>query len=81
MDSNNYNALIVALNYEHVYEYNYYKQILFQTVLRAKRLGCKKLDVAFTAELEKKKIGAQTVNVFAYVQSSEHLNESIIEFT
>ena len=81
VDSNNYNALIVGLNYEHVYEYNCYKQILFQTVLRAKYLGCKKLDLAFTAELEKKKIGAQTVNVFAYVQSSEHLNESIIEFT
>lgn len=81
VDSNNYNALMVGLNYEYVYEYNCYKQILFQTVLRAKYLGCKKLDLAFTAELEKKKIGAQTVNVFAYVQSSEHLNESIIEFT
>ena len=41
VDSNNYNALIVGLNYEHVYEYNCYKQILFQTVLRAKYLGCK----------------------------------------
>ena len=80
VDSNNYDALIVGLDYEYVYKYNCYKQILFQTVLRAKKLGCKKLDLAFTAELEKKKLGAQKVNVFAYVQSSEHLNRSIIEF-
>lgn len=81
VDSNNYDALIVGLDYEYVYNYNCYKQILFQTVLRAKKLGCKKLDLAFTAELEKKKLGAQKVNVFAYVQSSEHLNRRIIEFT
>ena len=73
-------ALIVGLDYEYVYEYNCYKQILYQTVLRAKNLGCEKLDLAFTAELEKKKLGAQKVNVFAYVQSSDHLNGSIIEF-
>ncbi len=80
VNSNNYDALIVGLDYEYVYKYNCYKQILFQTVLRAKKLGCKKLDLAFTAELEKKKLGAQKLNVFAYVQSSEHLNRSIIEF-
>ena len=80
VDNSNYDALIVGLDYEYVYEYNCYKQILFQTVIRAKNLGCKKLDLAFTAELEKKKLGAQPVNVFAYVQASEHLNRSILEF-
>ena len=80
VDRNNYDALIVGLNYDYVFEYNCYKQILFQTMLRAKHLGCKKLDLAFTAELEKKKLGAQVVNVFAYIQTSEHLNGSIIEF-
>ena len=81
VDNSNYDALIVGLDYEYVYEYNCYKQILFQTVIRAKNLGCKKLDLGFSAELEKKKLGAQPVNVFAYVQASEHLTRSILEFS
>ena len=75
-----YNAMIVGLNYKYVYAYNCYKQILFQTLLRAKELNCKKLDLAFTAELEKKKLGARPKEVFAYVQSTEHLKGSIMEF-
>ena len=43
VDNSNYVALIVGLDYEYAYEYNCYKQILFQTVIRAKNLGCKKL--------------------------------------
>ena len=81
VSKNDYDAMIVGLDYEYVYEYNCYKQILFQTVIRAKKLNCKKLDLAFTAELEKKKLGAQAIDVFAYVQSSDHLKASILEFT
>ncbi|MFK7796400.1 MAG: GNAT family N-acetyltransferase, partial [Aureispira sp.] len=76
-----YNAMIVGLNYEYVYNYNCYKQILYKTLLRAKELDCNKLDLAFTAELEKKKLGAKPTEVFAYVQSTEHLKGSILAFT
>ncbi|MDC3388312.1 aminotransferase class I/II-fold pyridoxal phosphate-dependent enzyme [Flavobacteriaceae bacterium] len=76
----NYNAMIVGLDYNYVYEYNVYKQILYQTVQRAKKLNSIKIDLAFTAELEKKKLGAKPQNVFAYVQSTEHLKGSILEF-
>ncbi|MEO1628456.1 MAG: GNAT family N-acetyltransferase, partial [Bacteroidota bacterium] len=75
-----YNALIVGLDYEYVYTHKTYKQILFKTLLRAKELGCKKLDLAITAELEKKKIGARPKEVFAYTQATEHLKGSILEF-
>ncbi|MEM9920208.1 MAG: bifunctional aminotransferase class I/II-fold pyridoxal phosphate-dependent enzyme/GNAT family N-acetyltransferase [Bacteroidota bacterium] len=75
-----YNALIVGLDYDYVYSHKTYKQILFKTLLRARALDCKKLDLAITAELEKKKIGARPKEVFAYMQATEHLKGSILEF-
>ncbi len=75
-----YNAMIVGLDYRYAYTYNCYKQLLFKSVARARDLNCQKLDLAFTAELEKKKLGARPVPVFAYVQASEHLKGSILEF-
>jgi 7-keto-8-aminopelargonate synthetase-like enzyme/predicted N-acyltransferase len=74
-----YNALAVGLNYEYVRTHNTYKQILFQSVLRAQALGCKNLDLAFTAELEKKKVGAKVKPVYAFVQAAEHLSHAILE--
>ncbi|MEM9546521.1 MAG: bifunctional aminotransferase class I/II-fold pyridoxal phosphate-dependent enzyme/GNAT family N-acetyltransferase [Bacteroidota bacterium] len=75
-----YNAMIVGLDYEYVYSHKTYKQILYRTMVRARSLNCQKLDLAFTAELEKKKLGARPKEVFAYVQASEHLKESILEY-
>ena len=36
-----------------------YRQALFQTVLRAKELGIEYLNLGFTADLEKKRLGAK----------------------
>ncbi|EAY30298.1 bifunctional aminotransferase class I/II-fold pyridoxal phosphate-dependent enzyme/GNAT family N-acetyltransferase [Microscilla marina] len=74
-----YNALAVGLNYEYVRTHNTYKQILYQSVLRANALGCITLDLAFTAELEKKKVGATVKPVYAFVQAAEHLSHAILE--
>ena len=74
----NYNALIVGLDYDYVRTFNTYKQILYRTVWRAWDLGCTHLDLAFTAELEKKKIGARPYPVCIYVQSTDHFNQAVI---
>ncbi len=73
-----YNAMIVGLDYEYVYTHNTYKQILYQTLKRARSLGAKALDLAFTAELEKKKLGARPREVYAYVQTAEHYQNSVL---
>lgn len=78
-NGNMYNALVVGLNYEYVRTHNTYKQMLFQSVLRAQTLGCTSLDLAFTAELEKKKVGAVIKPVYAFVQAVEHLSHAILE--
>ncbi|MEN0004791.1 MAG: bifunctional aminotransferase class I/II-fold pyridoxal phosphate-dependent enzyme/GNAT family N-acetyltransferase [Bacteroidota bacterium] len=73
-----YNALIIGLNYEYVRSHNTYKQMLYQTVLRAKAIGCEQVDLAYTAELEKKKVGARPYQVCAFVQSMDHFNQVVI---
>ncbi len=74
-----YNALLVGLDYEHLWQHNIYKQILFQSVLRAKELNCNSVDLAYTAELEKKKVGASVQPAYAYVMALEHYSFAVLE--
>ncbi len=69
-----YNALTVGLDYRYVKTHNTYKQILFQTVKRAHALGCHKVDLAYTADMEKKKVGATTETAYAYTLAMEHFS-------
>ena len=73
-----YTALIVGLDYNYVRSHNTYKQILFQTVMRSRELGCTSIDLAFTATAVKKKVGAAPVAARAYVQVLDHFNMSVI---
>jgi len=79
LNATTYNAMFVGLDYDYVKVHNTYKQILFQSLIRAKELGYKTLDLAHTAELTKKKIGAKSQEVRAFVQSTEHFNEQVLE--
>ena len=74
-----YSALIVGLDYEYVRSHGTYKQILYKTVQSAWERECKTLDLAYTAELEKKKVGARPYPTSAYVQVENMYNHAIIE--
>ena len=69
---NVYHAQLVGLDYDYVREKGTYKQILYQTVKRANHLGCQKVDLAFTAAMEKKKVGAIPKKTFGFVMALEH---------
>jgi len=69
---NIYNAQLVGLDYNYAREYGCYKQILYQTVKRAKYLGCEKIDLAYTADMEKKKVGAKPKDNFGFAMALEH---------
>jgi hypothetical protein len=62
----------VGLDYNYVRTQGSYKQILYQTVKRAKYLGCEKIDLAYTAGMEKKKVGAKPKNNFGFAMALEH---------
>lgn len=74
-----YTALVVGLDYDYVRSHGSYKQILFQTVMRANALGCASLDLAFTATAVKKKVGARPRRARAYVQLLDHYNAHVID--
>ncbi|MCB0524594.1 MAG: GNAT family N-acetyltransferase [Lewinellaceae bacterium] len=78
MESAKYDALIVGLDYNYVRSHNIYKQMLYLTVWRAWELGCSEIDLAYTAELEKKKVGARPVETIAFVQAMDHFNHAVI---
>lgn len=74
-----YNAMIVGMDYRYLRSHDVYKQVLFQTVLRARASGAQRLDLAFTAEQVKKKVGAKFESTTAYVQLSDHYNHAVID--
>lgn len=74
-----YAALIVGLDYSVVRSHGVYKQALFQTVQRARALNCAVVDLAYTADLEKKKVGARPEEVYGYVQVFDHYNYAVLE--
>jgi len=73
-NAEHYSALIVGLNYDFVASHGTYKQILYRSVWRAWEMGCTKLDLAYTADRIKKKVGAKQLQVTAFVQSTDHFN-------
>ena len=75
----NYSALIVGLDDDYLRSLGTYKQILYLTVQRARQLDCQRLDLAYTAELEKRKVGARPYATCAFVQIEDDYNHVIIE--
>ncbi|MEM7040951.1 MAG: GNAT family N-acetyltransferase, partial [Bacteroidota bacterium] len=73
-----YLAMIVGLDYDKLKANETYKQILYRTVWRAWEQGCKTLDLAFTADTVKKKVGARPYQARAYVQLMDHYNHAVI---
>jgi hypothetical protein len=74
-----YNALVVGLDYSEVASHDVYKHILYRTVLRARELGCCTIDLAYTAAVAKKKVGARPQQRCAYVQIEDHFSQALME--
>ena len=61
-----YSALLVGFDETYLHSHALYKVALYRTVERAKALGCRSVDLAFTAETVKKKVGARPRPTCAY---------------
>lgn len=79
VNEGSYNTIVVGLDYEKVHSHHAYKQALLQTVLRAKDLGCSRIDLGYTADLEKKRVGAKRQESFSYVMAMEHYSYAVLE--
>ncbi|WP_405199342.1 aminotransferase class I/II-fold pyridoxal phosphate-dependent enzyme [Christiangramia sp. LLG6405-1] len=70
--NNIYAPAVVGMDYEFSREYNVYRQLLYQTILRAKELGNSRIDFGLTAGFEKRKVGATVIPRCAYFQTRDN---------
>jgi hypothetical protein len=72
--SDNYIPMIIGLDYDFNANYKVYRQALYQVVMRAGKLGKKKVLLGFSAAIEKKKVGATTTPTYAFMQIKDNYN-------
>ncbi len=77
-DNNSYYPVIIGMNYSQP-TLKVYKQMLFQTISRGMELSKTSIFLGLTATMEKRKIGAVTINQVAYLQSKNNFNQYLIE--
>jgi 7-keto-8-aminopelargonate synthetase-like enzyme len=69
---NIYTPAIVGMDYKWSREYNIYRQLLYQTILRAGKLGNRRIDFGLTAGFEKRKVGARVIDKCCYIQTRDN---------
>jgi len=76
--SDSYIPMIIGLNYNYNKEYNIYRQALYQLVMRATALGKQNMNLGFSASIEKRKMGAKTIPVHAYMNIKDSFNQEVL---
>ncbi|MEL7146398.1 MAG: GNAT family N-acetyltransferase, partial [Bacteroidota bacterium] len=67
-----YVPVLIGMNYEDNEAFSIYRQMLYQTIERARNLGCTKINFGFSASFEKKKLGSNIVPTHAYIQAKDN---------
>ena len=78
--SNVYTPAVIGMDYQFSREYNIYRQLLYQTIMRARELGSKRIDFGLTAGFEKRKVGAQIIDRCCYIQTRDNFAMEALEF-
>ncbi|MCM8570302.1 bifunctional aminotransferase class I/II-fold pyridoxal phosphate-dependent enzyme/GNAT family N-acetyltransferase [Gramella jeungdoensis] len=63
---------LVGMDYDYSREFHVYRQLLYQTIKRARDLKMKRIDLGFSASFEKRKLGASIISKQAYIQSNDN---------
>lgn len=56
VSGNVYNAMFIGIDKTFVADFSLYRQALYHVIIRAKAIGCKSVNLGFTASLEKKSL-------------------------
>ncbi|MGS2739645.1 aminotransferase class I/II-fold pyridoxal phosphate-dependent enzyme [Sinomicrobium sp. M5D2P17] len=73
-----YVPAFIGMDYRYAREYQLYRQMLYQTVIRAGSLGFRRVDFGLSASFEKKKIGAKVISKVAYVQAMDNFSMELM---
>ena len=76
--NNNYNFVMVGIDYDFQPTYKCYKQALYQVLLRAKQLNKTTVNMGYTASDEKRKYGARKISSVAYMQVKDNYSLEVI---
>jgi len=63
---------LIGMDYIAGHSFNLYRQLLYQTIKRARELQIKRIDFGISATFEKKKLGASVIPKVAYVQARDN---------
>jgi 7-keto-8-aminopelargonate synthetase-like enzyme len=75
---NAYMPMVMGMDYTYNKDFKIYRQALYQLVKRAKRLDKEKVCLGFSAGIEKKKVGAEAVETYAYMQAKDNFNFQVL---
>ncbi|GAA3586921.1 bifunctional aminotransferase class I/II-fold pyridoxal phosphate-dependent enzyme/GNAT family N-acetyltransferase [Flavivirga amylovorans] len=73
-----YTPAFIGMDYNYTEKHQVYRQLLYQTIKRATRLGFKKIDFGMTASFEKKKVGATIIPKVAYIQAKDNYSMELM---
>ena len=73
-----YVPALIGMNYTYALKFQIYRQLLYQTIKRAKELNFKKIDFGFSATFEKKKLGATIIPKVAYIQARDNFSMELM---
>lgn len=68
----------IGMDYNYIQEYQVYRQLLYQTIKRARSMNFAKIDFGMTAAFEKRKVGATITPKVAYVQAKDNFTLELI---
>ncbi len=74
----NYCFLVTGLDYTYLEEHHVYAQTLWQTILRAKQLHSKTINLGLTASQNKRKFGTKVLKNVAYIQVKDNFNADLV---
>lgn len=69
---------LIGMDYKYAKEYQLYRQLLFQSIKRAKQLNFNKIDLGVSATFEKKKLGATVIPKVAYIQAKDNFSMELM---
>jgi 7-keto-8-aminopelargonate synthetase-like enzyme len=68
----------IGMDYNFTTEFQTYRQMLYQTIVRAKSLKFSKIDFGMSASFEKKKVGAVVTPKIAYIQAKDNFSMELM---
>ena len=70
---------LIGMNYRYNTEFQTYRQLLYESLCRARALGVKKVDWGISATFEKRKLGATLFPKQAYVHAENNFMMEYLE--